>query len=143
MDNMGGIVSAEFILQKECKVFANYSNQCIIILVEGAEWKPLKMQYMGFNLKIISKTEDAGIYYQITGSVNLLPDNDYIQQLEFNLPILIRYKLADGKCKILGTNEYPLITTLEYLDPQKASSFKGYQLSFEGKQLIAPPFTTI
>jgi hypothetical protein len=98
------------------------------------------MQHQGFTMKVTPKNEDAGKIFSISGSVNLLPDNEHLHLLQEEFYMILRYQLSDMNYKVAGTNLYPLSYTIEPLDPGKPSGFHGYKLSFEGKQLFTPPF---
>lgn len=142
-DNMGGVISTDFIFPDEIEVFATFANKCTISLINGAAWKKIEMQHQSFTHRVTPKNEDAGKIFTISGSVNLLPQNQYLHILQQKVSIILRYQLTDMNYKVIGTDEYPLSYTVEPLDPGKPSGFRGHKLSFEGKQLFVPPFLNI
>ncbi|MDU1906418.1 MAG: hypothetical protein E6772_16735 [Dysgonomonas sp.] len=139
-DNMGGVISADFIYPYEINFFAAYNGQCRIGLKGDAEWKKLNIQHQSFNLRTPQKSDDAGFFFEISGSVKLKPSGLEINSLYLNSYIIIRYQLTDNSYIVIGTDCYPLSYTMEMLTPSKPAGFRGYQLSFSGKQLINPPF---
>lgn len=143
IDNMGGVISVEFILQKEIHYFAAFGNNCTVSLQNYTLWKPIDTKMEGVTLNVKADREDAGLIYTISGSILIKKTDPYLSVLSLNPYILLKYKNTDNVVKIAGTDEYPLVTTLEPLTPTRATGFLGYQLNFEGKQLIEPPFLNL
>lgn len=139
MDNMGGILSAAFVLQKEIEYFAHTNNHCTIKLLEQKEWRKFHSQIKGIVINVSPKRSDAGLLYEISGSINLLKSDPNLDLLRMTQYIVIACKNADLVTKVIGTDEYPLEFTLAPLTPAQTSDFFGWSLSFKGKQLIEPP----
>lgn len=142
MDNMGGIIHAAFVIPKEVKFFANIDDVCKIELIDKAQWKNLTLQPDSVKMTIKASRPDAGLLYEITGTINLLKSDPYIPILRIYPYILLQYANTDGLLRVAGTDEYPLLAALSPLTPSGASGFAGWQLSFQGKQLIEPPIHT-
>lgn len=139
-DNMGGFISAEFILQNELQFFAPIAiNRCHIELRNDKSWKFLDAKHEGISLTVNASDTDAGLVYEITGSIILKKTSEYLDIFRLNRSILIKYTNTDMVEKIAGTDEYPLQVTLSPLTPTVRSDFFGYELKFTGKQLIEPP----
>lgn len=139
-DNMGGFISAEFILQNELLFFAPIGvNRCRVDLQNGKSWKLLDAKHEGISLTVNASDTDAGLLYDISGSIILKKTSVYLDILRLNRSILIKYTDTDMIEKIAGTDEYPLQATLSPLTPTARSDFFGYELKFTGQQLIEPP----
>ena len=138
-DNMGGFISAGFILQDEISLFFSWDNSCKIRLLPNKKWKTLGAKREGTSITITPEESDAGLLYAIKGSIILKKDSEHLDILRIKPSIVIRYQTPDKVYRVIGTDEYPLKSTLKLLTPAKASGFSGYELSFEGKQLIEPP----
>jgi hypothetical protein len=106
------------------------------------------MKYGGFSITVTPKSADAGIYFEIKGtitikSISAAEDALLLRRLELKPYILVRYQTPDKVYYIAGTDEFPLLCILKPLTPNKPSGFSGYELSFEGKQLFKPPVLNI
>lgn len=143
IDNMGGFLSADFILHNELESFVSSGSNSIVYLRQNAVWKYLHAKSEGVTLTIKPDKQEPGLLYTIDGSIIIKKECPSLAILRLNTLILIRVQLADGTFRILGTNEYPLQATLRPITPSKASGFTGYELSFSGKQLIEPPLLTV
>ncbi len=143
MDNMGGFISAAFVFSKEVTSFKIVNDTCKVQLLKDAEWKVLTVQPDSIKIIIKGNRPDAGLIYDISGTINLLKSDPYIPILRVSPYILLRYADRDGLWRVAGTDEYPLLATLSPLTPSSASGFAGWQLEFQGKQLIEPPILTI
>lgn len=141
-DNMGGFLSADFILQYELESFISSGTNYMTTLKENSEWKSLHTKQQGISLTIKPDKKDPGLLYDISGSVVIKKSCPWLDILRLHTLILIRVQLADNSWRILGTDEYPLQATIKPLTPTKASGFAGYELSFKGQQLFEPPFLT-
>lgn len=142
-DNMGGIVSADFLLQSEIDFFAVFGDECTIGLKDNSEWKSLKTKKEGINITSTAEQTDAGLLFSIKGSIILKKESDFLNWLRLSPYILLRYKTVDGIYRIIGTQAYPLSVLLDVLTPSKASGFYGFQLTLSGKQDISPPILKI
>lgn len=136
-DNMGGIVSAEFILSNEIKYYIAVSNKCVINLVEGAYWKTLDNKHEGITIKIAPSVSDGGTIYQLSGTI-ICKGAANLSLLHRSPFVLLKYKTVNGETKIAGTQEYPLRVTVASINPTRPSDFSGYEVNFSGKQLTEP-----
>lgn len=82
-DNMGGFISAEFILLNELENFSEIGvNQCRIYLKNGKSWKVLEVKQEGISLTVTASDTDAGLLYEISGSIILKKTDEYLEIIE-------------------------------------------------------------
>ena len=139
MDNMGGIVAAAFIPWSDLDKFLPVGGECEIFLRNNHSWNNFEHQPKSIKITITPKRNDAGLAYEISGTINLLKSDASIPLLRLIQYIVILYKDVDGIEKVLGTDQYPLEFTLAPLTPFQSSDFFGWQVSFKGIQDIEPP----
>jgi len=137
-DNMGGFISAEFTLHKGVESFVSLGGKCNITFHPNHRWHELPIKQEGISLNIDPKRTDAGLTYNIKGSITCKHSESYdiLKLTEF---ILLRYQTPDNIWRVAGTKDFPLSITVNPLTPSKPSGFYGYEINFEGNQLIEPP----
>lgn len=125
INNMGGILFAEILNTDEIVLFAVHQNQACIRSKEGHDWYPLPTR---------------GITYKHSATIQF-PRS----ALEENTANELRNKVQTGcvlRCQdtqghkyIYGTNEYPLLGTLNLIIGKKVTDFTGYELKLAGTSL--------
>ena len=140
---MGGIISAKFILLDELTSFIVKNDSCELSLSSGAKWKDIDAKARGINITVEPVRDNAGLIYNITGSILIKKSDENIPLLRVSQYIILQYTNTDRITNVAGTDEYPLQVTLRPLTPSDAVGFLGYELEFEGNQLIEPPFLGI
>lgn len=142
-DNMGGFISAEFILQSEIASFSKSGNTAAIVLTDGASWKKLSHQHNGIKPSVIVTNPDAGKLCTISGSIVLKRTDPSLEMLRKNKYILLRITSANKEVKVYGTDEYPIQVSLSPLSPATTSGFAGYELALSGSQEFEPLSLTV
>jgi len=142
-DNMGGFISAEFILQSEVASFSKSGNTAAVVLIAGASWKKLANQKNGIKPSVAVTNPDAGKLAAISGSIILKRTDPNLDILRANKYILLRVTSANKEVKVYGTDEYPVQATLSPLSPATPSGFAGYDLALGGSQEFEPLFLTV
>lgn len=141
INNMGGILFAEILNTDEIVLFAVHQNQACIRSKEGHDWYPLPTRGVIEAPTVASDdTKDAGITYKHSATIQF-PRS----ALEGNTANELRNKVQTGcvlRCQdtqghkyIYGTNEYPLLGTLNLIIGKKVTDFTGYELKLAGTSL--------
>jgi hypothetical protein len=142
-DNMGGFISAEFILQSEVASFSKSGNTAAVVLIAGASWKKLFHQHNGIKPSVSVTNPDAGKLAAISGSIILKRTDPNLDILRKNKYILLRITSANKEVKIYGSDEYPVQVSLSPLSPATPSAFSGYDLALSGSQEFEPLFLAV
>ena len=141
INNMGGILFAEILNTDEIALFAVHQNQACIRSNEGHDWYPLPTRGVIAAPTVASDdTKDAGITNKHSATIQF-PRS----ALEGNTANELRNKVQTGcvlRCQdtqghkyIYGTNEYPLLGTLNLIIGKKVTDFTGYELKLAGTSL--------
>ncbi len=133
-DNMGGYISADFILHQEVKSFIPAGEKCFVVPLENCNWRPIEIQYQGININPGTENLQTRSIHQFTGTITIKKNCTSIPILRHNPYIILRLQSPDGEYQVIGTQEYPLTTTVSRLIPGKPANFTGWQLTIEGKQ---------
>jgi hypothetical protein len=136
IDNMGGFISAQFVLEREVYSFEEKPNGCIVTLLPGKSWKKLNFKQFGVSLQVAPERTDAGLQYNISGAVELRKDDENISALQSAECILFAFTNTDHITQVVGTKDHPLTVTLAPITPSEPAGFVGYAIDFTGSQLI-------
>ena len=127
INNMGGILFAEILNTDEIALFAVHQNQACIRSKEGHDWYPLPTRGVIEAPTVASDdTKDAGITYKNTA-------NELRNKVQTGC--VLRCQDTQGHKYIYGTNEYPLLGTLNLIIGKKVTDFTGYELKLAGTSL--------
>jgi len=137
-DNMGGFISAGFVLHKGVESFVFMGGKCNIAFHSHYQWQDLPFKQEGISINVDPKRSDAGIIYDIKGSI-ICKNSESLDILKLTRHILLRYQTVDNIWRIAGTKDFPLSITIKPITPTKPSGFYGYEINFEGQQLFEPP----
>lgn len=141
IDNMGSFISCKFILLNELDslIVSPSEAKCSINLTENSAWKELDTQYQGIQISVDNENPDAGMIFNISGSIIIKKNSGNLPLLRTYTSIILAAVNTDRKTRIFGDKEYPLQAVLYPLTPAAVSGFVGYRLDISGSQLFEPP----
>ncbi len=140
-DNIGGLVSPEFISVSGIANMTLTDDVYTIILKNNTEWLAIPVGKYGVTANIQPSETDAGIVYSVNISIQIPRQNVDVELMSLIRTILkggiiFRYKIFSGDKFILGSPRFPLRGKIEVIHAQQASGFSGCRITLTGKQLV-------
>lgn len=141
MNNIGGIIKCEICPIDKVTTFSHTETKVSVSSADnGSLWIDLPINRKNTSCAATPASNDAGTVYQHSCNT-LLPMPFVTTNLLATVRkcakcgCLIRYTDANKQLRILGTNEYPLIGTLEESPGNNASDLAGFQLRLSATSL--------
>lgn len=141
MNNIGGIIKCEICPIEKVETFSNSETKVVIQSKDGEIlWTELPINRKNTTCSATPENSDAGILYQHTCNALLptpLVDTILIDVIHkcAKCGCLVRYTDANGKTRILGTKDYPLLGTVEETPGSDVTDLAGYQLQLSSSSL--------
>lgn len=141
MNNLGGILNCEICPIEKVESLSVTGTKVSVTAKEGETlWTPLPINRKNTTCGAPPSSSDAGTVYQHSCNT-LLPTSHVTESLLETLHkcarcgCLIRYTDANGRVRLLGVKDYPLLGTIEEVPGSNASDLAGYQLQLSGTSL--------
>lgn len=133
MDNIGGIVSAEYCLIGDISYCSVTRAGIALNFSSGNPWKLFPSTG-----KIVISVKPTGTgFYEVSGTVRCPDQNFQTEQDKFihhTTKVIVRITRANGKKEIVGSLENPVRVQTEILTPEKPEDFNGVVYSISGTQ---------
>jgi len=135
MDNIGGIVSAAYVMVQNVRTCAVLYQEICIDFVGSKTW----MEFPATPKKIqvtVTPTDENGITSYTIGAVILCPtpkvsERDELKRL-IRHRILLKFTTANGEVLVVGDKDHPLKLTIEKIIPTEANGYSGSKFTISG-----------
>lgn len=132
----GGISSADYLFADEVSAVSFSDAGVKVSLNSGASWRPIYFKVRGFDPSSVPLTDERGIVYNNTLSINLaVPLSEADRKEYVNIQrrgVIVRYKMFSGESYLLGSADYPLRGTIQYSTPGSISGPRTSRLALMG-----------
>jgi len=135
MDNIGGIVSAEYCLVENVKSCAVIGSKIIVSLQVDKPWKEIPATPGKIEITVTPGNESVLTPYTVAGIIYCSRFSlvEYGELLVIGYhKILLKYITANGDSLVAGDKENPLTVKIENVNPSKANGYSGTKLTISG-----------
>jgi len=135
MDNIGGIVSIEYVLAQHVRTCAVLENEICIDFVGAKSWVELPASPNKIQVTV-TPTDENGITSYTIDAVVLCPTpklttRDDLKRFNRH-KILLKFTTANGEVLVVGDKENPLKLIIEKLTPSEANGYSGSKFTISG-----------
>ena len=135
MDNIGGIVSAEYAMVSEVKSSVVVGEQILLSLMGNKSWKEFPATPTKIEMTVTPKSENGLTTYSVAGVVFCprcrLARIGALTMLQ-NKKILLKFATTGGDVMVVGDKSNPLKVLVEQLTPTSANSYSGTKITLSG-----------
>jgi hypothetical protein len=135
MDNIGGIVSAEYILADDVKSCALVADKIKIGMATGKSWVDFNPTPGRIEVTVTPGDENGLTPYTVSGIIYCprFSMERYGELRKFNFrKILLKYVTGNGDVLVAGDTENPLKVQHENLNPSAANGYSGTKITISG-----------
>lgn len=139
MENIGSITKLWYCFVDDISYFAAWKGVVTFALKQGSDFIEIPVSLKKCEIICEPETNSNGTIYKPSAKL-YVPYNKALTADEnwwrfLYCGVLIKYKMATGEEKILGTLDNPLTGTCQEIDPSNAPDWKGWLLTLTGEQL--------
>ena len=135
MDNIGGIVSAEYAIDLEAKSCVVIGQDIRIGFGGNKSWKEFPATPSKIEVTVIPNYENGLMCYTVSGVVFCprcrLEKFGELIKLQYR-KILLKYTTVSGDVLVAGDKSNPLKVLVENLTPTPANGYSGTKLTISG-----------
>ena len=135
MDNIGGIISAEYCLVDDIKICAVVGSKIIVSLPTDKPWKDFNATPGKIEITVTPGDELGLTPYTVSGTIYcprfVLSRYNELIKFQFH-KTLIKYITGNGDVLVAGDNENPLTVKSENINPSQANGYSGTKLTISG-----------
>jgi len=136
MDNIGGIISAQYCFADHVKSCAIVGEQIIVTLPVSKPWVDFKATPGKIEITVTPGDENGLTPYIVAGVI-YCPRFSLTRYNEFSSfrirKFLIKYITGNGDILVAGDKEHPLTIKAENVNPGQANGYSGTKLSISGR----------
>lgn len=135
MDNIGGILSAEYVLADNVKTCAVIGSQIKIGLSAGKTWNDFKATRGKTEITVTPGDESGLTPYTVAGTIYcprfVFTRYNELMKNKLN-QTLIKYTTGNGDVLVVGDKETPITVKVENINPSQANGYSGTKLTISG-----------
>ena len=134
-DNIGGIISAEYIFVEQVKTCAIIDQEICLNFTSGKNWKEFPATANKIQVTVVPTSENGITSYTIN-AILFCPKpklDKYAEMASLQMhKILLKYATANGEILVVGDKAHPLKVTTEKLTPSEANGYSGTKFTITG-----------
>lgn len=134
MDNIGGIISAEYCFVDNIKSCAIIGSKIKLAIQNSWEWRHIQNTPGKIEITV-TPVDETGSAYTVAGTIYCARFNQARYGAFTNFPrrkVLIKYTTANGDVLVVGDKQTPLSVKAENLNPSQANGYSGTKLTISG-----------
>ena len=135
MDNIGGIISAEYVMVQNVRTCAVLESQICIDFVGSKNWVEFPATPKKIQVTVTPNPQNGITSYAIDVIVlcatpKVSERNDL--KILISNKILLKLTTANGEVLVVGDKEHPLKVITEKIIPTEANGYSGSKFSIQG-----------
>jgi len=135
MDNIGGIISAEYCFVENVKTCAVVGSKIIVSLPTDKPWNEIPATPGKIEITVTPGDESGLTPYTVAGTIYCprFSLSSYGELVSFQMrKFLIKYITGNGDVLVAGDKENPLTIKPENVNPSQANGYSGTKLIISG-----------
>lgn len=135
MDNIGGIISAEYFFATDLKSCCVTGTGILLSLSAGKSWKEIPATPGKIEITVTPAEDNGLTSYNVNGTIYCASgkmDNPAERIQLKTRKILLKYTTGNGFVYVAGDKENPLKVLLENITPSTASGYSGTKITITG-----------